>query len=183
MAIDDMEDTKKGPFCKPFGQLFYDNLEGLPSVQVVKTYLTFLLQAQEKIEKAIAVLEGVIRKGGEKLTTIEDPSRLQHLYQKSITSKSDIETEIEHLSKTRRALDELIASYTEKGILGMPIRDFMSPFDAEYRVKVEKMETDTEKLYTVEINGTDLYGCAGFEHLNKVLTGHILKKLITRRKE
>ncbi|HIE05667.1 MAG TPA: hypothetical protein EYP58_02590 [bacterium (Candidatus Stahlbacteria)] len=182
MPIDDLEDSDRGPFCKPFGQLFYDNLEAMPSIQVIEAYLTCLFQAQDRIQKAIAVLEGILKKGSEKLSTIKDPSDLQYLYSKSIGSKSEIEEEIEHLSETRRSIDELIARYTEKGVLGMPIKDFMTSFDADYKLKVEKKDSQTGKLYTTDIKGTDLVGCAGFDHLNKVLTGHLLKRLMAKKK-
>ena len=181
MALNDTDDSKRGPFCKPFGQLFYDNLEEMPSFKVIEAYLTCLFAAQDKIQKAISVLEGVLKRGTEKLRTVKEPSDLQYLFSKAIGSKGEIEEEIEHLSETRRAIDEMISKYTERGILDMPMKDFMTPFDADYNIKVEKKETDTEKLYTANIKGTDLIGCTGFERLNKVLTGHLLKKLMSKK--
>ncbi|GAI22224.1 unnamed protein product, partial [marine sediment metagenome] len=31
MMLDSIEDLDKGPFCKPYGQLYYENLEKMPS--------------------------------------------------------------------------------------------------------------------------------------------------------
>jgi len=31
MVFDSIENIDKGPFCKPYGQLFYDNLEKMPA--------------------------------------------------------------------------------------------------------------------------------------------------------
>ncbi|HEC78885.1 MAG TPA: hypothetical protein ENI34_07050, partial [candidate division WOR-3 bacterium] len=67
MVLDNMEDLDKGPFCKPYGQLFFENLEKMPSFQVVEAYLSCLLEAQDKIQKAISILEGILKKGADKL--------------------------------------------------------------------------------------------------------------------
>lgn len=178
MVLDDMEDLGKGPFCKPYGQLFYDNLEQMPSFQVIEAYLSCLLEAQDNIQKAIAILEGVLKKGSDKLRDIDKPVTLQHMFGQLTNARGEIEKEIEHLANNRRNIDNLIANYSEKGFLNMPIKDFMIPFDAEYRIKVEKKRSDSDELYMTEISGKDLKGCAGSEHLNKVMTGHLLRKLI-----
>lgn len=179
--LDDIEDLKKGPFCKPYGQLFYDNLEQMPSFQVIEAYLACLLEAQDKIQKAIAILEGVLKKGSDKLRDIETPVDLQFMFSQLTNARGEIEKEIEHLAHNRRNIDDLISSYSEKGLLNMPIKDFMIPFDAEYRIKVEKKRSDSDELYLAEISGKDLKGCAGSEHLNKVMTGYLLRKLIAAR--
>lgn len=178
-----MEDLDKGPFCKPYGQLFFENLEKMPSFQVIEAYLFCLLEAQDKIQKAISILEGMLKKGSDKLKEIKGPIDLQYMFGKSTGSKGEIEKEIEHLSHNRREIDNLIAEYSEKGVLHMPIKDFMIPFDAEYKVKVEKKRSDSDELYLTEINGSDLSGCAGFDHLNKIMTGYLLKKLIKKKEE
>jgi hypothetical protein len=43
---------------------------------------------------------------------------------------------------------------------------------------VEKKKIDSDELYMTDINVTDLPGCVGFDHLNKVLTGYLLKKVM-----
>lgn len=181
MIFDDMDDTEKGPFCKPFGLLFYSNLERIPSFQVIEAYLSCLLEAQDKIQRAISILEGTLRKGTDRLRQVDKPSELQFAFGKTTGSRGSIEKEIERLSANRRAIDELIAEYSEKGILNVPLKEFMTAFDAEYKVTVEKKNQDTNELYSTEILATDLGGCAGFEHLNKVMTGHLLKKLLKRQ--
>ncbi len=181
MLFDDIEDTEQGPFCKPFGQLFYANLEKMPSFQIIEAYLSCLLEAQDKIQKAIAILEGTLKKGSDRLKEVDKPSDIQFIFSKITGSRGAIEKEIEHLSQNRRAIDDLISNYSENGILSVPIKEFMTTFDADYNVKVEKKKSDTEELYATEIKATDLIGCAGFDHLNKVLTGYLLKKLIKKR--
>jgi hypothetical protein len=183
MVLDDMEDIKKGPFCAPFGQLFYENLDMMPSFQVVEAYLQCLIEANSKIEKAIAILEGVLKKGSDRLKTIEQPEEMQYIFGKTTGSRGEIEKEIEELSQHRRDIDNLIASYSEKGIMSTPISSFMIAFDADYKVKVEKKRSDTEELYYTEIKASDLVGCAGFDHLNKVMTGHLLKKLLQKEQD
>ncbi len=183
MVFDDMEDIKKGPFCKPYGQLFYENLEKMPSFQVIEAYLSCLLEAQDKIQKAMAILEGILKKGADKLKEIDKPIDLQYMFGKSTGSRGDIEKEIEHLAQNRREIDNLIAQYSEKGLLKMPLKEFMTSFDSEYKIKVEKKRSDSEELYLTEISGSDLAGCAGFNHLNKVMTGYLLKKLIKKKRE
>jgi len=71
MMIDSMEDFDKGPFCKPYGQLFYENLEKMPSFQIIEAYLSCLLEAKDGIQKAITVLEGILKKGSDKLKEIK----------------------------------------------------------------------------------------------------------------
>ncbi len=181
MIFDDMEDTDKGPFCKPFGQLFYENLEKLPSFQIVEAYLSCLLEAQDKIQKAITILEGALKKGTERLKQISNPSELQYLFGKITSARGEIEKEIERLSQNRREIENLISEYSEKGIFCVPLKDFMTAFDAEYPIKVEKKNIDTDECYLTEIKATDLDGSAGFDHLNKVMTGYILKKLLKER--
>jgi len=183
MIFEDMEDTTKGPFCKPFGQLFFDNLEKIPSFQIIEAYLSCLLEAQEKIQKAIAILEGVLKKGSEQLKEVENPPELQFLFGKIVGSRGKIEEEIEHLSKNRRAIDILIATYSEKGILDVTLKEFMTAFDAEFKVKVEKKKSDSDELYFTDIKATDLTGSTGFDHLNKVMTGYLLKKLMKKQQE
>ncbi len=182
MVLDDLEDIEKGPFCAPFGQLFYENLDMMPSFQVMEAYLLCLIEANSKIEKAIAILEGILKKGSERLKTIEQPEEMQYVFGKTTGSRGDIEKEIEELSQHRRDINTLIARYSEKGIMNTPISSFMIAFDAEYTVKVEKKRSDSEELYCAEIKASDLIGCAGFEHLNKVMTGHLLKKLLQKEK-
>lgn len=181
MVLDSIEDLGKGPFCKPYGQLFYDNLEQMPSFQVIEAYLRCLFEARDGLQKAIAILEGVLKKGANKLKEIETPLDLQHLFGAITKSRGEIEKEIEHLSQNRRNLDDLIAHYSEIGLFNMPVKDFMSLFDVDFRVKVEKKKTDSEELYETDISGRDLVGCAGIEHLNKVMTGYLLKKLMTKQ--
>ncbi len=65
----------------------------------------------------------------------------------------------------------------------MPVREFMTIFDSDYAVKVEKKNTDTDELYYTDIKGQDLEGCAGFEHLNKIMTGYLIKKVLTTAEE
>lgn len=178
MVLDDLEDIQKGPFCAPFGQLFYDNLEKMPSFQVIEAYLSCLLEANNKIQKAIVILEGILKRGVEQLKTIDQPEDLQYIYGRTTGSRGEIEKEIEHLSQQRRDIDSLIARYSERGILDTPITSFMIAFDAEYKVRVEKKRSDSDELYYTDIKASDLTGCAGFEHLNKVMTGHLLKKLL-----
>ena len=180
MPFDDMEDTEKGPFCKPFGQLFYDNLEKMPSFQIIEAYLSCLVEAQDRINRAIAILEGTLKKGADHLKEISNPAELQFYFGKITNSRGAIEKEIENLSQNRRALDNLIAAYSEKGILGMPLKEFMTTFDAEYSIRVEKKKVDSEDLYSVDIKATDLAECTGFDHLNKVMTGYLLKKLLRK---
>lgn len=182
MVLDNMEDLDKGPFCKPYGQLFFENLEKMPSFQVVEAYLSCLLEAQDKIQKAISILEGILKKGADKLKEIKKPIELQYMFGRATDSRGEIEKEIEHLAQIRRELDGLIAKYSEKGIINMPIRQFMTPFDAEFKVKVEKKKVDSDELYITEISASDLSGCAGAEHLNKVMTGYLLKKLLKKGK-
>jgi hypothetical protein len=181
MVLDSIEDLGKGPFCKPYGQLFYENLERMPSFQVIEAYLSCLLEAQDKIQKAISILEGILKKGADKLKDIKNPMDLQYMFGKATGSRGEIEKEIEHLSQNRREIDSLIAQYSEKGIINMPIRQFMTSFDAEFKVKVEKKNMESDELYNTEIKGSDLVGCTDFEHLNKVMTGYLLKKLMKRK--
>jgi hypothetical protein len=183
MVLDDLEDKNKGPFCKPYGQLFYENLEKMPSFQVIEAYVSCILEAQDKIQKAIAILEGILKKGSDKLKEIKEPINLQYLFGKATTSRGEIEKEIEHLSQNRRELDSLISKYSESGVLKMPIKEFMSAFDSEYKVKVEKKRVDSDELYYTDINGNDLIGCAGFDYLNKVMTGYLFRKLIKEKED
>ncbi|MEO0225772.1 MAG: hypothetical protein ABIL05_02345 [candidate division WOR-3 bacterium] len=181
MLFDDMDDTEKGPFCKPFGLLFYENIEKMPSFQVIEAYLSCLIEAQEKIQKAISILEATLKKGIERLNSIDKPSELQFVFSKISGSRGMVEKEIERLSQNRQAIDQLIAEYSNKGILNVPLKEFMTAFDAEYKLKVEKKHIDTNELYSVEINALDINGCAGFDHLNKVMTGYLLKKLLKKQ--
>ena len=181
MIFDDMEDTNRGPFCKPFGQLYYDNLEKMPSFQVIEAYLSCLIEAQDRIQRAISILEGALKKGMDRLKEVDAPVEIQFFFGKIVGSRGLIEEEIEHLTKSRRALDELIAGYSDKGIFNVTLKDFMMAFDAEYKIKVEKKNADTNELYYVDIKASDLPGCAGFDHLNKVMTGYLLKKLIKKQ--
>lgn len=181
MVLDSIEDLSKGPFCKPYGQLFYENLERMPSFQVIEAYLSCLLEAQDKIQKAITILEGILKKGTDKLKEIKNPMDLQYMFGKTTGSRGEIEKEIEHLSHNRREIDNLIAQYSEKGIINMPIRQFMTNFDADFKVKVEKKNVENDELYNTEIKGSDLVGCTDFEHLNKVMTGYLLKKLMKQK--
>jgi hypothetical protein len=183
MIFDDIEDTEKGPFCKPYGQLFYDNLEKMPSFQVIEAYLTCLMEAQENIQRAISILEGALRKGKERLKEVGDPADLQFVFGKIVGSRGKIEEEIERLTKNRRQVDELIAAYSDQGILNVTLKDFMTAFDADYKIVVEKKKTDSDDLYLTDIKVTDLTGCAGFDHLNKVLTGYLLKKVMKTDKK
>ncbi|MCX7994998.1 MAG: hypothetical protein N3A65_04395 [candidate division WOR-3 bacterium] len=182
MIFDDMEDTEKGPFCKPFGQLFYENLEKMPSIQLVEAYLTFLLDAQERIQKAISILEGALKKGMERLKEIENPNELQFYFGKITSARGEIEKEIERLSHNRRDIESLISEYSERGIFNVPLKEFMLAFDAEYPIKVEKKHPDSDECYMTEIKAVDLVGSAGFEHINRVMTGYILKKLLTKNR-
>ncbi|MBN2619979.1 hypothetical protein JXB22_02725 [candidate division WOR-3 bacterium] len=181
MVLDSMEDLEKGPFCKPYGQLFYDNLEQMPSFQVIEAYLRCLFDALDGLQKAISILEGVLKKGANKLSEIKTPLDLQHLFGTITKSRGEVEKEIEHLSQNRRNIDDLIAHYSEIGLFTMPVKDFMALFDVDFRVKVEKKRTDSDELYETDISGQDLAGCAGAEHLNKVMTGYLLKKLMTKK--
>lgn len=181
MIFDDMEDSEKGPFCKPFGQLFFDNLEKLPSFQIVEAYLACLLDAQDRIQKAINILEGALKKGAERLKQIDNPAELQFFFGKITGARGEIEKEIERLSHNRRELEHLISEYSEKGLFNVPLKDFMITFDAEYPIKVEKKHIDSDECYITEIKAPDLVGCAGFEHLNRVMTGYILKKLLAKK--
>jgi|UniRef100_A0A7C4TBM0 tetratricopeptide (TPR) repeat protein len=181
MIFDDMEDTEKGPFCKPFGQLFYENLEKMPSFQIVEAYLSLLLDAQDKIQKAIAILEGALKKGAERLKEIKNPSELQFYFGKITNARGEIEKEIERLSRNRRDIESLISEYSEKGVFNVPLKEFMLAFDSEYPIKVEKKHIDSDECYITEIKATDLIGCAGFEHLNRMMTGYILKKLLSAK--
>lgn len=183
MPFEDIEDTEKGPFCKPFGQLFYDNLEKMPSFQVVEAYLACLIEAQERIQKAITILEGALKKGAERLKQIKGPAELQFLFGKITTARAEIEKEIERLAHNRREIEGLISEYSEKGLFNVPLKEFMITFDAEYPIKVEKKNIDTDECYITEIKATDLAGSAGFDHLNKVMTGYILKKLIGKKED
>jgi hypothetical protein len=175
-----MEDLEKGPFCKPYGQLFYDNLEQMPSFQVIEAYLRCLFESLDALHKAIAILEGVLKRGANKLKEIETPLDLQHLFGSITKARGEIEKEIEHLSQNRRNIDDRIAHYSEIGLFNMPIKEFMALFDVDFRVRVEKKKTDSDELYETDISGRDLAGCAGVEHLNKVMTGYLLKKLMAK---
>jgi hypothetical protein len=179
MVLDDIEDTQKGPFCKPYGQLFYDNLKKMPSFQVIEAYLNCLTEAKQKIQQAVAILEGTLQRGTEKLKEISEPEEMQFMFGQVTASRVEIEKEIEHLSQDRREIDTLISQYSEKGIFAMPIHEFMTIFDAEYSIKVEKKRTESDELYCTDIKGKDLAGCAGFEHFNKVMTGYLIKKVLT----
>jgi len=181
MIFDDIEDSEKGPFCKPFGQLFFENLEKMPSFQIVEAYLACLLEAQDKIQKAIIILEGALKKGTERLKEINNPAELQYFFGKITGARGEIEKEIERLSHNRREIENLISEYSEKGLFNVPLKEFMITFDAEYPIKVEKKHMDSDECYITEIKAPDLVGSAGFEHLNKVMTGYILKKLISKR--
>jgi hypothetical protein len=183
MVLDNIEDIEKGPFCAPFGQLFYDNLDKMPSFQVMEAYLLCLIEANEKIQKAIAILEGILQKGSDRLKTIDQPEEMQYVFGKTTGSRGEIEKEIENLSEHRRNIDSLIASYSERGIMNTPISSFMIAFDAEHKIKVEKKRSDSDDLYYAEIKAGDLIGSAGFDHLNKVMTGHLLKKLLQREQQ
>jgi len=183
MLFDDIEDTEKGPFCKPYGQLFYDNLEKMPSFQVIEAYLTCLMEAQENIQRAISILEGALKKGKERLKEVGDPADLQFIFGKIVGSRGKIEEEIEHLTKNRRQIDGLIANYSDQGILCVTLKDFMTAFDADYKIVVEKKKMESDELYLTDIKVTDLPGCAGFDHLNKVLTGYLLRKVMKTDKE
>jgi hypothetical protein len=178
MLFDDIEDTEKGPFCKPYGQLFFDNLEKLPSFQVIEAYLTCLMEAQENIQRAISILEGALKKGKERLKEVGEPADLQFIFGKIVGSRGKIEEEIERLTKNRRQIDDLIATYSDQGILCVTLKDFMTAFDADYKIVVEKKKMDSDELYLTDIKVTDLPGCAGFDHLNKVLTGYLLRKVM-----
>ncbi|MBE0432551.1 hypothetical protein IBX73_03685 [candidate division WOR-3 bacterium] len=181
MVLDDLEDTKKGPFCKPYGQLFYDNLEKIPPFQVIAKYLSCLSQAKDKIQQAITILEGVLQKGADKIKEIDEPEEVQRTYGRVTNSRFEIEKEIEHLAQDRREIDKLISLYSEKGILTMPVRDFMTIFDADYSIKVEKKRSESDELYYADIKSKDLDDCAGFDHLNKIMTGYLIKKVLIRR--
>ncbi len=181
MVLDDIEDTKKGPFCKPYGQLFYENLEKMPSFQVIEAYLNCLTEAKLKIQQAVAILEGTLKRGTEKLKEITEPEEMQFMFGQVTASRVEIEKEIEHLSEDRREIDKLISRYSEKGIFAMPVHDFMTIFDAEYTIKVEKKRTESDELYYADIKGKDLSGCAGFEHFNKIMTGYLIKKVLTEK--
>jgi hypothetical protein len=178
-----MEDSEKGPFCKPYGQLFFENLEKMPSFQVAEAYLACLLEAQNKIQRAITILEGALKKGADRLKEIKSPGDLQFLFGKITVAKGAIEQEIEKLSQNRREIDGLIANYSEKGLFNVPLKEFMVTFDSDYVIKVEKKNADTNEFYMTEIKATDLVNCAGFEHLNKVMTGYMLKKLMARQEK
>ncbi len=180
MELDFNEDLEKGPFCKPYGQLFYENLEKMPSLQVMEGYLSCLLEAQDRIQKAISILEGILKRGSDKLRQIDKPMDIQYMFGKVTGNRGEIEKEIEHLARHRREIDAIIAQYSEKGVFRMPIKDFMMLFDAEFKIKVEKKKTDSQDLYVAEINGNDLAGCAGFDHLNKVMSGYLLSKLMKK---
>lgn len=183
MVLDGIEDLEKGPFCKPYGQLFYENLEKMPSFQVIEAYLCCLIEAQDRIQKAISILEGILKKGFDKLKEIDKPAELQYLFGKATSSRGEIEQEIEHLAQNRREIDKLIAHYSEKGVFGMPIKDFMTTFDTEYKIKVEKKNISSNELYCTEIKGSDLVSCPDFEHLNKIMTGYLLKKLMKKSED
>lgn len=183
MLFDDIEDTSKGPFCKPYGQLFYENLERLPSFQVIEAYLSSLIAAQEAIQRAISILEGALKKGSERLQEVAEPGDLQFVFSKIVGSRGPVEEEIEKLTRNRRQIDEIISQYTDKGILSVTLKEFMTAFDREFKIQVEKKKMDSDELYMAEINVADLSGCAGFDHLNKVLTGHLLKKIMKKEKE
>ncbi len=183
MVLDDLEDPQKGPFCKPYGQLFYENLEKIPSFQVIQKYLTCLSEAKQKIQQAVTILEGILQKGSEKLKEINEPEKMQFMFGKITSSRVEIEKEIEHLSQDRREIDKLISLYSEKGIFSMPVREFMTIFDSDYAIKVEKKKTETDELYYADIKGQDLEGCAGYDHLNKVMTGHLIKKILMPTEE
>ena len=178
MVLDDLEDTKKGPFCKPYGQLFYDNLEKIPSFQVIEKYLQCLSGAREKLQHAITILEGVLQKGADKIKEIDDPGEVQRTYGRVTNSRLEIEREIEHLAQNRREIDKLVSLYSEKGIFTMPVREFMTIFDADYSIKVEKKKPESDELYYTDIRSKDLDDCAGFDHLNKILTGYLIKKVL-----
>ena len=178
MVLDDLEDPQKGPFCKPYGQLFYDNLEKIPSFQVIEKYLICLSEAKQKIQQAVTILEGVLQKGSEKMKEIKEPEKIQFIFGKMTSSRVEIEKEVEHLSQDRREIDKLISLYSERGIFSMPVRDFMTIFDSEYAIKVEKKNTETDELDYTDIKGQDLDGSAGFEHLNKIMTGHLIKRIL-----
>ncbi len=180
MMLDSIEDLDKGPFCKPYGQLYYENLEKMPSFQVIEAYLSCLFEAKDGIQKAISVLEGILKKGSDKLKEIKRPIDIQYMWGKTTSSRGEIEKEIEHLAQNRRNIDYLISQYSEKGIFDIPIKQFMTPFDAEYKIKVEKKHTDSEELYYTDIKGSDLIGCTDFDHLNRVMTGYLLKKLMAK---
>jgi len=160
MMLDDLEKIEKGPFCKPYGQLFYENLEKMPSFQIIEAYLLCLFETQDRIGKAISILEGILKKGSDKMKEIEKPVDIQFMFGKITSSRGEIEKEIEDLSRNRREIDLIISQYSEKGILNMPIREFMTAFDTEYKVKVEKKRGDSDELYCTEIKGSDLIGCA-----------------------
>lgn len=183
MVLDDLEDTKKGPFCKPYGQLFYENLEKMPSFQVIEAYLNCLSEAKQKIQQAVAILEGTLQRGSEKLKEIDEPEEVQFMFGQVTGSRVEIEKEIEHLSQDRREIDKLISQYSESGIFAMPVHDFMTIFDAEYAIKVEKKRTESDELYFTDIKGKDLAGCAGFEHFNKVMTGYLIRKVLTGKED
>ncbi len=183
MVFDDLEDTQKGPFCKPYGQLFFENLEKIPSFQVIHKYLTCLTEAKKKIQQAITILDEVLKKGNERLKQIEEPKEMQYIFGKVTSSRVEIEKEIEHLSEDRREIDKLISLYSEKGIFAMPLRDFMTIFDADHAIKVEKKKSETDELYYTDIKGKDLEACAGFDNLNKVMTGHLIKKILAGTEE
>jgi hypothetical protein len=183
MMLDSMEDLAKGPFCKPYGQLFYENLEKMPSFQVIEAYLSCLLEAQDRIQRAISILEGILKKGSDKLRDVKEPMVLQYMFGKSTSSRGAIEKEIEHHAQNRRNIDDLIAKYSESGVLDMPITTFMTPFDSEYQVKVEKKQSDSDELYYTEIKGSDLRGSSDFDHLNKVMTGYLIKKLMRKSEQ
>jgi hypothetical protein len=180
MLFDDIEDTAKGPFCKPYGQLFYGNLERLPSFQVIEAYLSSLIAAQEALQRAISILEGALKKGSERLQEVSEPADLQFVFGKIVGSRGPVEEEIEKLTRNRRQLDEIVSHYTNQGILSVTLKEFMTAFDREFKIQVEKKKMDSDELYMTEINVSDLTGCAGFDHLNKVLTGHLLKKIMKK---
>jgi hypothetical protein len=108
---------------------------------------------------------------------------MQFMFGQVTGSRVEIEKEIEHLSQDRREIDKLISQYSENGIFAMPVHDFMTIFDAEYVIKVEKKRTESDELYYTDIKGKDLAGCAGFEHFNKVMTGYLIRKVLTGKEE
>ncbi|MEO0162236.1 MAG: hypothetical protein ABIL74_08190, partial [candidate division WOR-3 bacterium] len=79
-------------------------------------------------------------------------------------------------------LENLISEYSEKGIFNVPLKEFMLAFDAEYPIKVEKKHVDSDECYLTEIKAVDLIGSTGFEHINRMMTGYILKKLLHKNK-
>ena len=85
----------------------------------------------------------------------------------------EISGELDNLSDLERPLTKEEGKHRKK----LQFRKYVLDRIKEAKDKDQK----SDELYNTEIQGSDLVGCTDFEHLNKVMTGYLLKKLMKQK--